>query len=209
VEAIVNSAIRHLACLAVALLCIPSPAHAQPAQGPASPASSAAGKIQERSLRVGDHDRSYLVYLPASLAPGKALVIVLHGTGMKGQMMRRATGAIFERLAEEDGFVVAYPDAYQGSWHDCRREVASAAKAAGIDDVGCLKAVRASIISEFKIDPARVFLFGFSGGGHMGFRLAFEAPDEIAAVAAVAASLPPVCRLRNPSPARGTEGRHA
>jgi len=43
---------------------------------------------------------------------------------------------------------------------------------------------------EQAIDKKRVYVFGYSNGGHMAFRLAMEAPDEIAAVAAVAASLP-------------------
>jgi polyhydroxybutyrate depolymerase len=37
---------------------------------------------------------------------------------------------------------------------------------------------------------SRVFVFGYSGGGHMAFRLAQEAPGRIAAIAVVAASIP-------------------
>ncbi len=43
---------------------------------------------------------------------------------------------------------------------------------------------------EQAIDEKRVYIFGYSNGGHMAFRSAMEAPDEIAAVAAVAASMP-------------------
>jgi polyhydroxybutyrate depolymerase len=43
---------------------------------------------------------------------------------------------------------------------------------------------------EQDVDEKRVYVFGYSNGGHMAFRLAMEASDEIAAVAAVAASLP-------------------
>jgi polyhydroxybutyrate depolymerase len=39
---------------------------------------------------------------------------------------------------------------------------------------------RASI--EHAIDEQQVYAFGYSNGGHMAFRLAMEAPDEIAAV---------------------------
>jgi poly(3-hydroxybutyrate) depolymerase len=39
-------------------------------------------------------------------------------------------------------------------------------------------------------DEQQVYAFGYSNGGHVGFSLAIEAPDEIAAIAAVAASLP-------------------
>ncbi len=166
-------------------------AHGQSSQSVNPEAPSRSGKIQEGQVRVGDRDRSYAAYLPAGLASGRALVIVLHGTNMTGQRMRRATGWIFETLADRDGFVVAYPDGYQGSWHDCRKDVGSSARFANVDDVSFLRALIRSFASEFKIDPRKVYLFGFSGGGHMGFRMAFEAPNEIAAVAAVAANLPP------------------
>ncbi len=53
-----------------------------------------------------------------------------------------------------------------------------------------IRALIARLRQEQAIDKGRVFVFGYSNGGHMAFRLAMEAPDEIAAVTAVAASLP-------------------
>jgi polyhydroxybutyrate depolymerase len=47
-----------------------------------------------------------------------------------------------------------------------------------------------TLTAEQGVDEKWVYVFGYSNGGHMSFRLAMEAPDEIAAVAAVAASLP-------------------
>jgi polyhydroxybutyrate depolymerase len=44
--------------------------------------------------------------------------------------------------------------------------------------------------AEQAIDDKQVYVFGYSNGGHMAFRLAMEAPEAIAAVTAVAASLP-------------------
>lgn len=184
-----TTAIRLFAILS-AFFCL-AQAHGQPSQSVNPEAPSLSGKIQEVQVRVGDRERSYATYLPAGLAPGRALVIVLHGTNMTGQRMRRATGWIFEALADRHGFAVAYPDAHQGSWHDCRKDVSSSARFTNVDDVGFLRALIRSFASELKIDPRKVYLFGFSGGGHMAYRMAFEAPSEIAAVAAVAANLPP------------------
>ena len=53
-----------------------------------------------------------------------------------------------------------------------------------------IRALIARVLVEQAIDEKRVFVFGYSNGGHMAFRLAMEAPVEIAAVAAVAAGLP-------------------
>jgi predicted esterase len=43
---------------------------------------------------------------------------------------------------------------------------------------------------EHGIDTKHVFVLGYSNGGQMAFRLAIETPDEVAAVAALGASLP-------------------
>jgi poly(3-hydroxybutyrate) depolymerase len=57
-------------------------------------------------------------------------------------------------------------------------------------NVSFIRALIARAMVEQAIDAKRVYAFGYSNGGHMTFRLAIEAPDEIAAVAAVAAILP-------------------
>jgi len=165
-------------------------ASGQPLQSPNPEPPRVTGKIQEGKIRVGDRERSYVAYLPASLSPGAALVIVLHGSNMTGERMRRATGWIFELLADRRGFALVYPNAHQGTWNECRKDASASARIAGIDDVGFVRALIGSFTTEFKIDHKKVNVFGFSGGGHMGFRLAFEAPGEIAAVAAAGASLP-------------------
>ena len=53
-----------------------------------------------------------------------------------------------------------------------------------------IRTLIARMKAEHSVSDKRVYVFGYSNGGHMAFRLAIEAPDEIAAVAAVAASLP-------------------
>ncbi len=53
-----------------------------------------------------------------------------------------------------------------------------------------MRALIARMMFEHAIDQKRVYVFGYSNGGHMAFRLAMEAPAEIAAIASVAANLP-------------------
>jgi dienelactone hydrolase len=59
---------------------------------------------------------------------------------------------------------------------------------------------------EHGIDTKHVFVLGYSNGGQMAFRLAIETPDEVAAVAALGASLPTPdassCAQRGPYGAR-------
>jgi polyhydroxybutyrate depolymerase len=158
------------------------------APAPAVPRLS--GSIQRDSIRVGGRTRSYAFYVPARLAPHPPLVLALHSSLGNAEEMRQATAYGFERLADRYGFVVLYPEGYEGHWDDCRKKGPYAAKRLGIDDVGFMRALVARFRSAYAVDPARVFAVGLSNGGHFSYRLALEAPDLVRAVAAVAANVP-------------------
>ncbi len=141
------------------------------------------------TLRAGAEERSYRVHAPQYLRPGAPLVIVLHGSGQDAQAMRKATGFAFERLAGQRRFAVAYPNAFGKRWNDGRGAAPHAARARGIDDCAFIAAVIDAMVAGYAVDPQRVFVFGYSGGGHMAFRLAQEMPGRVAAISAVAASI--------------------
>ena len=157
---------------------------------PAPPLPPLSATIRKNGVRGGGRDRSYLLYVPIGLPPRAALVIVLHGSGMDGTRMRICTGYQFDCLADQLGFVVLYPDGYRRNWNDCRKDATFPAKRENIDDMSFIRALIAHAMAEHAIDEKRIYVFGYSNGGQMAFRLAMEAPVEIAAVAAVAASLP-------------------
>lgn len=142
------------------------------------------------ALRVGSEERSYLVHAPQYLRPGAPMVIVLHGSGQDAQAMRKATGCAFERLASQRRFAVVYPNAFRKHWNDGRRAAPHAARARGIDDCVFIAAVIDAMVAGYAVDPQRVFVFGYSGGGHMAFRLAQEMPERVAAISAVVAGIP-------------------
>jgi polyhydroxybutyrate depolymerase len=157
---------------------------------PAPPLPPLTARIRRDAVRVDGRDRTYLAYVPANLPRQAALVIVLHGSGMDGARMRRCTGYEFDCLADQHGFAVLYPDGYRGNWNDCRKHATFPAKRENIDDMSFIRALIGGMRQEQDVDERRIYVFGYSNGGHMAFRLAMEAPAEIAAVAAVGASLP-------------------
>ena len=145
----------------------------------------------ERGVMVhGDRQRSWLAYIPAAKAERPALLLVMHGSRGDGEGMRELTRFGFDVLAERHGFVVVYPDGYQRHWNDCRAGADYAANRENIDDVGFLRALVVHMEAEQGVDPARVFAVGLSNGGQMAYRLGLEAPDLVAGIAAMAASLP-------------------
>jgi len=141
------------------------------------------GALTHGIIEAGGLKRTYLIYVPHGLAKGSPLVLAMHGSGQNGAQMRIETGYGFERLADKQGFAVAYPNAYESDWNECSDGLR-------VDDVGFLSALADRLIGEIGIDPRRVFATGTSDGGFMAFRLALEAPVRFRAVAAVSANVP-------------------
>ena len=161
-------------------------------------------KIQQGNIQMGRHTRTFLNYVPQNLGDKPALVIALHGSGMNANRMRKWTGYEFDKLADQYGFIIVYPDGYKGTWNDCRINSPYPASKENIDDVGFVEQLIKTFYSSHHISLDEVYVFGFSNGGQMAFRLAIERPALIAAVCAVAASLPEpdmiACKLDGNTP---------
>jgi polyhydroxybutyrate depolymerase len=147
------------------------------------------GTLAKGSIEVRGLKRTYLSYVPRGLAKGAPLLLVMHGSGENGARIRIETGYGFERLADEHGFAVVYPDSYSFDWNDCGKIGDYTENGREVDDVGLLVALADKLISEIGVDRNRVFATGVSAGGFMSLRLALEAPSRFRAVAAVAASV--------------------
>ncbi len=87
-------------------------------------------------LMFGGLPRTYQVYVPAGLDHPAGLVVNLHGAGMTGSEQAALTN--YNAVADQYGFVVAYPDGIDFSWADGRG--ASVPDRQGVDDVGFLVA---------------------------------------------------------------------
>lgn len=134
--------------------------------------------------------RSYLLYIPAGLKPGAPLLFMFHGSGGDGASAREATGYGFDMLADQDKFVVAYPDGIETTWNDCRKASPQPAHVMNIDDESFIEAIIAKTAADVGIDRKRVFAAGHSNGGQLAYRLAMERPREFAGIAAISASIP-------------------
>jgi polyhydroxybutyrate depolymerase len=146
-----------------------------------------------RTMLFDDFRRSYRIHIPSSLPENitPALVFVLHGGGGTAEGMERTlTLGGFNQLADQYHFIVVYPDGIEKNWNDGRKNVSDPAHEQNIDDVGFFKALIENLTVEFRIDPHRIFATGISNGAMMSYRLAFEIPDKIAAIAPVAGAIP-------------------
>jgi polyhydroxybutyrate depolymerase len=145
--------------------------------------------VQRGSIQVAPLNRSYLFYVPRNLPTNPALVFALHGATQNAERMRVSTGYEFERLADEHGFVVIFPNGYKNHWNDCRKAASYSARRKNINDGAFIQALIERFHSTLGADQTRVFVMGYSNGGHMAYRLALEMPERFAAIAAVAANL--------------------
>ncbi|HXX44915.1 MAG TPA: PHB depolymerase family esterase [Candidatus Acidoferrales bacterium] len=151
----------------------------------------AAATDESHSIVVAGLTRYYLLHVPSNLASGKPvpLVLVFHGGGGHDWNMPGFTH--FDALADEQGFLVAYPDSVNGSWND-GRSLSTA------DDVGFVRALVDEVSRSHSVDPKGIYATGISNGGFFSNRLACDLADKFAAIASVAATMPqdlvPLCK---------------
>jgi len=170
-----------------------APVSAPDASAPVIAAAAATGAAVTNTITVGGIERSYLLRTPVRATDdAMPLLIVIHGAG--GNAARAETATALTALSDADGFIVAYPNGTQAadipgelSWNAgvcCGRPVVEQ-----IDDVAFIAAAIADIESKEPVDPARIFVTGFSNGGMLAHRLACELPGRIAGIAVVAGAL--------------------
>jgi polyhydroxybutyrate depolymerase len=146
-------------------------------------------------LNVGGVDRTYILHIPESLPESAPvpLVLVFHGGGGHAATMPNFTH--FDSLADREKFLVAYPESFNKSWNDTRG-------LSPADDVGFIRALITELQRTHNTDPKRTYATGISNGGFFSNRLACDLTDKLAAIAAVAATMPetlvPVCKPSAP-----------
>jgi polyhydroxybutyrate depolymerase len=139
------------------------------------------------NLNFDGMERSYLVHIPPQYnnSTPMPLVIVLHGGGGSAENIEKVTG--FSQKADEEGFIVVYPQGVGGTWNAgycCGQAMTNQ-----IDDVGFILKVISDVESREKINGSRIYVTGFSNGAMMSYRLASEASSTFAAVGPVSGSI--------------------
>jgi polyhydroxybutyrate depolymerase len=146
--------------------------------------------LQAEVLQVDNRERRFYVYSPPGLPVHAPLLIAFHPSDSSAQHMREIAGPALERMARDDGFLLAYPDGFDGYFDDCRKQAHYRAHKEHIDDVAFSRALVAKLASNGAIDVSHVYALGYSNGAHMVLRLALEAPDLVAGIVAISANLP-------------------
>ena len=150
---------------------------------PISPASSRGGRFLARTFSNHAGTRPYKLYIPGSHRPGDRvpLIVMLHGCTQSPDDF--AAGTRMNEVAEIHACIVAYPGQTaaantQRCWNwfnekDQRRDSGEPSLIAGITR---------EIMSEYAIDPSRVYAAGLSAGGAAAAIMGDAYPDLYAAI---------------------------
>jgi predicted peptidase len=128
----------------------------------------------------------YRVFLPPDYTPERAwpLILSLHGAGDSGDdgeaQIRFGLAAEIRRRHYHVPFLAVFPQSLDRTWD------------AGSEDGERAVAILDEVCREFRVDPDRVYLTGFSMGGGGTWSLAHAHPHRWAAIA-------PVCGYGDPA----------
>ncbi len=145
------------------------------------------------TLVVDGQAREYLLHVPPSLdaAAPVPLVVALHPLGGWSHQFARVSQ--WTALADQEGFIVVFPDA-QGpirhigqGWnagHCCGYGFER-----GVDDVAFLDALLDELLTGYPVDPARIYMAGHSNGAMMAYHYGALRAHQLAAIGVVAGAV--------------------
>lgn len=144
-------------------------------------------------------------YVPEHLPPSAPLVVVLHGCTQTAADYD--IGAGWSRLADEQGFVLLYPEQQRSNnpnlcfnWFvpaDIRRDEGEAAS---------IRQMIEALVRRFALDRRRIFVTGLSAGGAMAGVMLATYP-EVFAGGAIIAGLPYGCARTVPQALKQMKGQ--
>lgn len=134
------------------------------------------GDLAAAAQVPGGASFEYYLHLPTGYTASRSwpLMVVLHGAAGSHAQAITATQAVranWAGRADAQGFIVVAPvgSSAQGSW------VVPPVQPGSLTDYDGFAAILAAVAADYNIERSRVYLWGFSAGGHVAWDLVFNA----------------------------------
>lgn len=133
---------------------------------------------RDLELMVDAVTRTYRLVLPHDLPASAPIVFAFHGKGDSPESM--ATYSQLDRLADDERFILIYPEGMNGDWEISSREDSDKLN----QDIDYFDKLLDYISDKHSVDRNRVYVVGFSNGASFARLLSYARPEKIAAVVA-------------------------
>jgi poly(hydroxyalkanoate) depolymerase family esterase len=148
-------------------------------------ASGAGESIVIKDFGDNPGDLAMLAYLPASLAPGAPLVVLLHGCGQAPAAFAAESG--WMALADRVGLALVLPNQSEANHRQrCFNWFRPAQVARGSGEAQSIRSMVTEAVRRFASDTRAVYIAGLSAGGAMAVAMLAAYPDVFAAGASIA-----------------------
>jgi polyhydroxybutyrate depolymerase len=128
------------------------------------------------------------------------LLFVHHGYNGSADQIRQLTR--FDKIADEKGFVVAFPEGAGATWNAGLGVCGFGQFVTGLsDDFSFVAEMITTILGKVQVDRNRVFTTGFSMGGYFANNIGCNRPDLVRGIAPHSGGGPPAGCKTNPVPA--------
>lgn len=143
--------------------------------------AAAAPTVETRTIQ----GRACRVAIPDGRPRGAPLVVLLHGCTQDPEQLAR--GAQMDRLANDRGWYVLYPDQPSSqNQNKCWNWFLAEHQQRGRGEPALLAAIVEQVVREHGLDETRVYVAGISAGAAMSVILGATYPDRFAAIGVVA-----------------------
>lgn len=154
-----------------------------PRQRPGIIDAETPGTFQAHEFSNATGSRAYKLYVPSRSADKPPLVVMLHGCTQSADDF--AAGTQMNRLAEEHGFLVVYPEqAAQANVSKCWNWFKPQDQVRDAGEPALIAGIVRVVAARHGVDPRRIFVAGLSAGAAMAVVLGQAYPEVFAGVGA-------------------------
>lgn len=154
------------------------------------------------TISINGDDREYFVHVPAGYTGTEStpVVFMLHGTNGNGEDFYTNSG--WKEVGEIENIITVFPSSWKyciiedgiekpntekwnalpAGWTPCIGDTLR-------DDIQFLNSIITELNANFNIDNKRIYLVGFSNGGAMAHKCAYEMSDKFAGIVESATAL--------------------